>query len=108
MFGNMGDLMKKAQEMQKKMAEAQEKLGEIQVEGQAGGGMVKATMNGKSELQGLKIDKSLVDPEEVEVLEDLILAAVNDGKAKAEEKAAEEMSKVTGGMGLPGGAKLPF
>ena len=108
MFGNMGDLMKKAQEMQKKMAEAQEKLAEIEVEGQSGGGMIRVTMNGKSELKGLKIDKSLVDPEDVEVLEDLILAAVNDGKTKAEEKAAEEMSKVTGGMGMPGGMKLPF
>lgn len=108
MFGNMGDLMKKAQEMQKKMDEAQQKLAEIEVEGQAAGGMIKTTLNGKGELKGVKIDKPLVDPEDVEVLEDLILAAVNDGKARAEEKAAEEMGKVTGGMGLPGGMKLPF
>lgn len=108
MFGNMGDLMKKAQEMQKKMDEAQKKLAEIEVEGQAAGGMVKATLNGKGELKGIKIDKSMVDPEDVEVLEDLILAAVNDGKVKAEEKAAEEMKSITGGVGLPGGMKLPF
>ena len=105
---NLGQMMKQAQEMQAKMAEMQEKLGELKVSGQAGAGMVTATLNGKSELRGLKIDPSLVDPSDVEVLEDLIVAAVNDAKAKVEVRVAEEMQKVTGGLSLPPGMKLPF
>ncbi|WP_299394854.1 YbaB/EbfC family nucleoid-associated protein [Pelagibius sp.] len=105
---NLGQMMKQAQEMQAKMAEMQEKLGELEVSGQAGAGMVTATLNGKSELRGLKIDPSLVDPSDVEVLEDLIVAAVNDAKAKVEVRVAEEMQKVTGGLSLPPGMKLPF
>src|SRR3546814_21045598 len=83
------------------MAEGQEKLGQLEVTGQSGAGMVKATLNGKSELRGLKIDPSLVDPSEVEVMEDRIVAAVNDAKAKVEVAVAEEMKKVTGGLDLP-------
>ena len=105
---NLGQMMKQAQAMQAKMAEMQEKLGELEVSGQAGAGMVTATLNGKSELRGLKIDPSLVDPSDVEVLEDLIVAAVNDAKAKVEVRVAEEMQKVTGGLSLPPGMKLPF
>lgn len=105
---NLGQMMKQAQEMQAKMAEMQEKMGELEVSGQAGAGMVKATLNGKSELRGLKIDPSLVDPNDVEVLEDLIVAAVNDAKVKVEATVAEEMQKVTGGLSLPPGMKLPF
>ncbi len=105
---NLGQMMKQAQEMQAKMAEMQEKLGDLEVSGQAGAGMVTATLNGKSELRGLKIDPSLVDPSDVEVLEDLIVAAVNDAKAKVEVRVAEEMQKVTGGLSLPPGMKLPF
>jgi hypothetical protein len=86
----------------------QEKLGQVEVSGQAGAGMVTATLNGKSELRALKIDPSLVDPNEVEVLEDLIVAAVNDAKAKVEAKVAEEMKQVTGGLDLPPGMSLPF
>ena len=108
MFGNIGDLMKKAQKMQKDMAEVQEKLGELSVEGSSGGGMVKTVVSGKGDLKSLKIDASLVDPSDVEVLEDLIIAAVNDGKSKAEALAGEEMKKVTGGLKLPGGLSLPF
>jgi len=108
MFGNIGDIMKKAQKMQKDMAEAQERLGDVIVEGSAGGGMVKTTVTGKGDLKTLKIDASLVDPNDVEVLEDLIIAAVNDGKNKAEAMAAEEMKKITGGLKLPGGMSLPF
>lgn len=105
---NLGQMMKQAQAMQAKMAEMQEKLAELEVSGQAAAGMVKATLNGKSELRGLKIDPSLVDPKEIEVLEDLIVAAVNDAKGKVEARVAEEMQKVTGGLNLPPGMKLPF
>lgn len=105
---NLGQMMKQAQAMQTKMAEMQEKLAEMEVSGQAGAGMVTATLNGKSELRALKIDPSLVDPSDVEVLEDLIVAAVNDAKVKVEATVAEEMQKVTGGLDLPAGMKLPF
>ena len=105
---NLGQMMKQAQAMQAKMAEMQEKLGQLEVTGQSGAGMVKATLNGKSELRRLKIDPSLVDPNEVEVMEDLIVAAVNDAKVKVEAAVAEEMKQVTGGLDLPPGLKLPF
>lgn len=105
---NLGQMMKQAQAMQAKMAEMQEKLGELEVSGQSGAGMVTATLNGKSELRALKIEPALVDPEEVEVLEDLIVAAVNDAKIKVEAAVAEEMKQVTGGLELPPGMKLPF
>lgn len=108
MFGNVGDLMKKAQKMQKDMADAQERLGDMIVEGTSGGGMVKTTVTGKGDVKTLKIDPSLVDPNDIEVLEDLIIAAINDGKNKAEAMAAEEMKKITGGLKLPGGMSLPF
>lgn len=107
-MGNMAELMKKAQQMQTKMKEAQDKLGDIDVEGSAGNGLVKVAMNGKGDVKSVKIDPSLVVADEVDVLEDLVVAAINDGKAKAEAVAAEEMAKVTGGLGLPGGMKLPF
>ena len=105
---NLGQMMKQAQAMQAKMAEMQEKLAELEIAGQSGAGMVTATLNGKSELQSLKIDPSLVDPNDVEVLEDLIVAAVNDAKAKVEARVAEEMKQVTGGLDLPPGMTLPF
>jgi len=105
---NLGQMMKQAQAMQTKMAEMQEKLGQLEVSGQSGGGMVTATLNGKSELRALKVDPALVDPNDVEVLEDLIVAAVNDAKAKVEAQVAEEMKQVTGGLDLPPGMKLPF
>ena len=105
---NLNNLMKQAQQMQSKMAALQEELANITVEGSAGGGMVTITLNCKGEMRGLKIDPSLIDPKEVEILEDLILAAFNDAKAKAEARAAEEMAKITGGLKLPGGMQLPF
>ncbi len=105
---NLGNLMKQAQQMQSKMAEMQAKLSELEVTGASGGGMLQVTLNGKFELKGIKIDKSLVDPEDVEVLEDLIIAAFNDAKGKAESAMQDEMSKVTGGLNLPPGMKLPF
>ncbi|WP_142849270.1 YbaB/EbfC family nucleoid-associated protein [Telmatospirillum sp. J64-1] len=105
---NLGQIMKQAQQMQAKMAEMQAKMAELEVTGTSGGGMVSVTLNGKSELRKLKIDPSLVDPNDVEVLEDLIVAAFNDAKTKAETQMQDEMSKLTGGLNLPAGFKLPF
>lgn len=110
-LGNLGDmskLMKKAQEMQTKMAEAQEALGNITVEGEAGAGLVKATATAKGELTGLSIDPSIFNPDDKEVAEDLILAAIKDAQARAQEAAQAEMAKVTEGMGLPPGMTPPF
>lgn len=105
---NLGNLMKQASQMQAKMAEMQAKMQEIEVTGAAGAGMLQVTLNGKFEMKKVKIDKSLVDPNDVEVLEDLLLAAFNDAKGKAEALMAEEMAKMTGGLSLPEGFKLPF
>ncbi len=105
---NLGNLMKQAQQMQTKMTEMQAKMADVEVSGVAGGGMVRVTLNGKFDLKKVSIDKAAVDPAEVEMLEDLILAAFNDAKAKAEGLMQDEMAKVTGGMGLPPGFKLPF
>ncbi len=106
---NMGNLLKQAQQMQDRMEKVQAQLAEQTVEGSAGGGMVTAIANGKNELLRIKIDPEVVDPEDAEMLEDLVVAAVNQAMTKAQEMAASEMSKVTGGMmqGLPGGLKLP-
>ena len=100
---NLGNMLKQAQELQGRMTEMQAKLNELEMAGAAGGGMVTVTLNGK-----VMIDKSLVDPAEVEILEDLIVAAFNDAKAKVEAHVQAEMSKLTGGMALPPGLKLPF
>ncbi len=105
---NLGQLMKQAQVMQTKMAEMQERLAQMEIDGAAGGGLVRATVSGKGEIKKLKIEPSLVDPKEVEVLEDLIVAAINDARAKVETAAAEQMKEVTGGLNLPPGMKLPF
>jgi len=105
---NLGQLMKQAQQMQTKMAEMQEKLAALEVEGAAGGGLVRAPVTGKGERKRLKIEPSLVDPKEVEVLEDLVVAAVNDARGKIDTLAADEMKKLTGGLSLPPGMKLPF
>ena len=105
---NIGRLMKQAQEMQTRMAEMRERLGEVEIEGTAGAGMVVARLSGKGDLRGLKIDPALVDANEIEVLEDLIIAAVNDAKAKVEARVNDEMRKLTGGIDLPPGMSLPF
>ena len=105
---NLGQLMKQAQEMQAKMGELQAKLAEAEVTGQSGGGMVQVTLNGKFDLRRVKIDPSIAKPDDVEVLEDLIVAAFADAKAKAEAQVQEEMKKLTGGLNLPGGFNLPF
>lgn len=105
---NLGNLMKQAQQMQAKMGEMQAKMAELEVTGASGGGMLQVRLNGKYELKGIKIDKALVDPNDVEVLEDLIVAAFNDAKTKAETAMQDEMAKLTGGLNLPAGMKLPF
>ena len=105
---NLGNMMKQAQAMQAKMAEMQAKLEQMTVEGAAGGGMVKVTLTGMREMRGVAVDPALIDPEEVEVLEDLLVAAHNDAKAKSEAMMAEEMKDVTGGLQLPPGMKMPF
>ena len=105
---NLSQMMKQAQEMQGKMAEMQTRLAELQMTGEAGAGMVTATMNGKGELRALKIDPGLLDPDDVEVLEDLVVAAVGDAKTKVEAMVQEETSKLMGGLKLPPGMSLPF
>jgi hypothetical protein len=105
---NLGNMLKEAQKLQGKMADMQAKLAETEISGAAGGGMIKVTVNGKGEMRSIKIDPSLVDKDEVEVLEDLIVAAFNDAKTRLEAHLQEEMSKMTGGLNLPPGLKLPF
>ena len=105
---NIGQLMKQAQQMQQKMAEMQAQLEAVEMTGMAGGGMVQLTLNGKGDIKRVTIDKAVVDPEEVEVLEDLLVAAFNDARAKVNAHAEAEMQKLTGGLALPGGMKLPF
>ena len=105
---NFGNMMKQAQQLQKKMSEAQEKLKSIEVEGISGGGMVRVIVNAKGDIKKIDIDKSIIDPNEKEMSEDLILAAINDAKRKAENVASEEMKNLTGGISLPPGFKLPF
>ena len=105
---NLGQMMKQAQEMQTKMQEMQEKLGEIELSGTSGAGMVTVTLNGKAEMRRVKIDPSLFNSNDAEVVEDLIVAAFTDAKKKLEAVLAEEMSKITGGLNLPPGMTLPF
>lgn len=105
---NLGNMLKQAQQMQAKMQEMQAELEAREVQGAAGGGMVQVTLNGKSELKSVKIDPSLMKEDEREVLEDLIKAAHADAKARVEREMAEQMQKLTAGMPLPPGMKLPF
>ena len=105
---NIGNMMKQAQQLQKKMAEAQDKLNEIEVEGSSGGGLVKVTATAKGNFKRISIDDSLIKSDEKEILEDLIIAAINDAKQKGENAAQEAMKSLTGGLPLPPGMKLPF
>ena len=105
---NLGQLMKQAQEMQDKMAEMQDSLVSIKIEGVAGAGLVKVTLNGKGEMRRLHIDPTLANPDEAEILEDLIVAAHNDAKGKIEARVQEETQKLMGGLSLPPGMKFPF
>jgi DNA-binding YbaB/EbfC family protein len=98
----LGKMMKQAQQLQSKMFKLQEELAEKTVETSSGGGMVKVVANGKQQLVSIQIEQEVVDPDDVEMLQDLVLAAVNDALNKAQEMASEEMSKLTGGMNIPG------
>ena len=100
MSKNLANIMKQAQKMQEKMGKVQEELATKTVEATSGGGMVTAVVNGKHELMKLTIDKTVVDPEDVDMLEDLVAAAVNEANKRAQEMISEEMGKVTGGMGM--------
>ena len=104
-FNNM---LKQAQELQKKMADAQKKVEELEAEGSSGGGLVKVKINGKNITTSLSIDDSLISKDEKEILEDLIVAALNDARENVQKKISEEMSSLTGGLKLPPGMKLPF
>ena len=103
---NFAGMMKQAQELQGRMAELQAEMERARVEGQSGGGLVVLTLNGKGELVGVKIDTSLLKPDEVEILEDLIVAAHTDSKAKVERLLQEKMQTLTGGLPLQPGLKL--
>jgi DNA-binding YbaB/EbfC family protein len=105
---NIGQMMRQVTEMQAKMGEMQNRLGDVEVTGQSGGGMVVVVMNGKGEMRKITIDPKLLDPSEKEMLEDLIVAACSDAKAKAEALIAGETEKMMGGIKLPPGVKLPF
>ncbi len=98
----MGNMMKQAQQLQSKMLKMQEEMAEKTVETSAGGGMVKVVANGKQQILSLQIEKEVVDPEDVEMLQDLILSAVNEALTKSQEMVASEMSKLTGGLNIPG------
>ena len=105
---NLTDMMKQARQLQSKLAEAQEELEKLEVEGVSGGGMVRVTLDGKGNMKSVAIDPSLLNGGEAELLEDLLVAAHNDAKGRVEEKMQEEMQKLTGGMSLPPGFKMPF
>ena len=107
-LGDMAGMMKKAKEMQSKMEHMQEDLNSVTVVGESGAGLVKATATAKGDLTALDIDPSIFNKDDKEVVEDLILAAVKDAQAKAAAKSADEMNKMTEGLGLPAGMNLPF
>lgn len=102
MMKNMQGMMKQAQKLQKKMAKMQEELALRTVEASSGGGMVKVVANGKQQIVSIDIEKEVVDPEDVEMLQDLVLAAINDALAKSQAMVSGEMGKLTGGMNIPG------
>lgn len=105
---NLGKMMKQAQEMQGKMADMQETLTKAECTGQSGGGLVSVTLNGKGDMKNLKIDPSIFNSDDAEMVEDLIKAAFNEAKRKVEDHSKAEMAKITGGMQLPEGFSLPF
>ncbi|NTW76288.1 MAG: YbaB/EbfC family nucleoid-associated protein [Syntrophaceae bacterium] len=99
---NLGNIMKQAKKMQERMGKLQQELEARTVEAQAGGGMVKVVVNGKFEIVSLQIEKDVVNPDDIEMLQDLIVAAVNEGIRKTQEMTSQEMSKITGGLNIPG------
>jgi hypothetical protein len=105
---NLGQMLKQAQEMQARMQKMQAELEAREVTGVAGGGLVSVVLNGKGQMRRIAIDKSLANPDDTEMLEDLIVAAHNDAKAKIESETAQAMSDLTSGLKLPPGMKLPF
>ena len=107
-MGDMAKMMKAAQEMQQKMATLQEDMHQMTVEGESGAGLVKAVCTVKGELKSLDIDPSIFSPDDKEVAEDLILAAIKDAQTKATERSQQELGKITEGLGLPADFKLPF
>ena len=98
----MGNMMKQAQQLQSKMMKLQEELADRTVDSSSGGGMIKVTANGRQQIISIQIEKEVVDPDDVEMLQDLVLAAINDALAKAQEMASSEMGKLTGGLNIPG------
>jgi len=107
-LGDMAKMMKAAQDMQTKMADLQKELESITVTGESGAGLVRVTATAKGELTGLDIDPSIFNPNEKQVVEDLILAAIKDAQTKAAERSQKEMQRLTEAMGLPADMKLPF
>ena len=105
---NLAGLMKQAGQMQQKMEEMQARLAAAEIRGESGAGLVSVVINGKGEMKSIHIDPKLADPNEMEMLQDLIVAAAADARRKMETTAAEEMQKITGGLNLPPGMKLPF
>lgn len=101
-------MMKQAKEMQSRMQEVQERIAALEVTGSSGGGLVVVTLGGKGDMKAMKVDPSLVKPDEAEILEDLILAAHNDARGKLDGRTAELAQEMTGGLSLPPGMKLPF
>jgi nucleoid-associated protein EbfC len=99
---NLGNIMKQAKKMQERIGQLQQELEKKTIEAQTGGGMVRVVVNGKFEIVSLKIEKEVVNPEDVEMLQDLIAAAVNEGVRKAQEMTSQEMAKITGGLSIPG------
>lgn len=102
MKGGMGNMMKQAQKLQTKMLKMQEELAEKTIEAAAGGGMVKVVANGRQQVVSIEIDPEVIDPDDADMLQDLVLAAVNDALAKSQEMVSSEMGKLTGGMNIPG------
>ncbi len=105
---NLAQMMKQAQEIQQKMADMQQEMLDLEVTGKSGGGMCQVTLNGKGEAKNVLLDPAVVNPDDAEVLEDLIVAAINDAKTKVDEITREKMQDVTGGIPLPPGMQLPF
>jgi nucleoid-associated protein EbfC len=108
MMKNLGQMMKQVQELQARMQAVQAKLESLSIEGKAGGDLVRITLNGRGTMIGIVIDPSLMKAEEKEILEDLLIAAHADARAKMEATVAEEMKEVTGGLPMPPGFQLPF
>jgi len=105
---NLGQMMKQVQEMQGRMQEMQASLGDAEVTGSSGGGMVTVTLNGRGEARGIAVDPSLMKPDDREVLEDLVVAAINDARGKVDQLVKDKTAEIMGGMQLPPGLNLPF